>query len=352
MRTEALERVCAAKDVSILEALAIIDRGAHAMCCIVDESDHLVAVLTDGDVRRALLGGASLDSPALNYASTSPRTVRVGTSRAHVLDLMRSLSISALPEIDDVGRLVNLHTLSEITGATPLANPAVIMAGGKGTRLGELTRTTPKPLMTVAGRPIIEWIILGLVSDGVRNIYVSVNHLADQIVEHLGTGEAFGCSINYLTETPDNPLSTAGSLTLLPPEVTAEGAPPIIVMNGDLMVEFDTQTLLDYHASKGSALTIGTRAYTHRVPFGVLQTDSSRQVTDIVEKPDIEVEINTAIYCVQPELIGLLPYNQSSTMPDLAQICLDSGRAVTAWSITGDWIDVGTPNDLARAKGQ
>ncbi|MBN9612244.1 MAG: NTP transferase domain-containing protein, partial [Actinobacteria bacterium] len=249
-------------------------------------------------------------------------------------------------------------------GGSVLPNRAVIMAGGKGTRLGALTRNVPKPLITVAGRPIIEWVILQLVGSGIRRISISVNHLAEQIEERLGDGSRLGCAIEYLRESVDNPLGTAGSLTLLEKSRTEAGAPPLIVLNADLLVEFDAGELIRDHARTGAAITMGVKSYQHTVPFGVVEFDTAesdtaeptgsgtgRTITAITEKPTLEVPINTGIYCIDAELVRLLPYNRPSTMPELTQQCLDSGRRVSAWSIESDWIDIGTPNDLARAQG-
>lgn len=352
MGVENIQEFFVPSDATILSALAVIDRNGGGLCCLVDGSDRLTAVFTDGDARRALLRGAELTDQAQTHASSTPRVVPHGTTRAHVLDLMKSLRLSSIPEVDEDGRIVAVHTLSDIVGAPRLPNCAVIMAGGRGTRLGELTKHTPKPLMTVAGRAIIEWVILRLVNDGITQIFVSVNHMADQIIAHLGDGHAFGCTIEYLRETPDLPLGTAGSLTLLPEAVTAEDAPALIVLNGDLMVEFDASALVQQHQLTGVAMTMGTKSYQHSVPFGVVEVDSDRRITDIVEKPDLTVEVNAAVYCIDATLVQRLPYRQHSTMPELAQMCLDAEVPVIAWPLASEWIDVGTPQDLARAKGQ
>ncbi|WP_404393569.1 nucleotidyltransferase family protein [Humibacillus xanthopallidus] len=272
-----------------------------------------------------------------------------GTTRALVLDLMRAVRISVVPEVDAAGVLVGLHTLSEIVGSAPLPNVAVIMAGGRGTRLGELTKDTPKPLMTVAGRSIIEWIVLGLVGDGVREIWVSVNYLADQIEEHLGDGSRLGCSVRYLREDPALPLGTAGSLTLLRAE-RPDLTHPVLVMNGDLMVEFDANDLLDAHRRTRATLTMATRTYQHEVPFGVVESAGGR-VTAVSEKPTLSFDINAAVYAVEPRALAWLPSGEASSMPDLVETCLERDEVVTAWPITSEWIDVGTPTDLARAKG-
>ncbi len=343
-----LSDLTAHQSCTLIEALRVIDRGAEAICCLVDDDNRLSATLTDGDVRRALIAGASLEAAAIDHAQTRPMTVDRGTPRALVLDLMQSVRLRAVPEIDADRRLTALHTLSDLVSARELPNVAVIMAGGRGTRLGALTRDVPKPLMKVAGRSILEWIILGLVGDGIRTIHVSINHKADQVVEAIGDGSALGCEVTYLRESPDKPLGTSGSLTLIEQLPTQ----PMIVMNGDLMVEFDAARLLERHTTSGAVVTIGVRNYVHTVPFGVVDIDTDGQVTSIVEKPDLQTNINTAVYCINPETIALLPAGEPSTMPELVQLCLDAGKVVSAWPMASDWIDVGTPSDLARAKGQ
>jgi dTDP-glucose pyrophosphorylase len=346
-----LQEACAPTTASLRDVAIVIDTLASSLCMLTDAEGRLAGLLTDGDLRRALLRGANLDDPVLAHATTSPQTVASGSPRALVLDLMRALRISAVPEVEEDGTVVGLHTLSDVVGSDPLPNVAVIMAGGKGTRLGDLTKNTPKPLMTVAGRSIIEWIILNLVGDGIREVYVSVNHLADQIEEHLGDGGRLGCTVRYLREDPDHPLGTAGSLTLLRQE-RADLADPVIVMNGDLMVEFDTTQLLEFHRRRGAQITMGVRSYQHEVPFGVVESDAQHFVTAVTEKPTLRFNINAAVYAVEPAALNLLPEGKASTMPGLVQQCLDRGDRVAAWTISSDWIDVGTPVDLARAKGQ
>lgn len=349
---DTLAIACIDQTATILQALEVIDRSATGICCIVDDRAKLIAVLSDGDVRRALLAGGALSDSALAVAQHRPRTVPAGTSRAGVLDLMKSLRLSAVPEVDAESRLIALHTLSDIVGGHSLPNYAVIMAGGKGTRLGDLTRHTPKPLMTVAGRPIIEWVILGLVGDGVTRIFVSVNHMADQIIERLGDGSDLGCDIQYLREDTEHPLGTAGSLTLLPEDLITPASEPIIVVNSDIMVDFNARSLLRSHESSGASMTMGTKLYQHTVPFGVVDVESDRRVNSITEKPELAVEVNAAVYCIDAALVRKLPKGQPSTMPELAQICLSEGKSVFAWPLASEWIDVGTPADLARAKGE
>ena len=350
MTQRELQQACAPVDATLRDVAMVIDRLASSMCMLTDEDGRLFGLLTDGDLRRAMLGGATLDDPARPYATVKAQTVDAGTPRALVLDLMRALRIAAVPEIDDQRRILGLHTLSDVVGPEPLPHVAVIMAGGKGTRLGELTRDTPKPLMSVAGRSIIEWIVLNVIGGGIREIFVSVNHMADQIEEHLGDGSRLGCTIRYLREESDRPLGTAGSLRLLL-EARPDLTHPALVMNGDLMVQFDPAQLLEHHRRQEAAVTVSVRSYQHEIPFGVVESDDRNEVTAITEKPTISCDVNAGVYAVAPEAMRLLPEGRPSTMPELVQVCLDRGERVAAWRIDSEWIDVGSPVDLARAKG-
>jgi len=346
-----LEQACAPDSSSLREVMQVIDRHASSLCVLVDGGGRVVGVVTDGDLRRALLAGAGVDDPALPHATRTPRVVSEGSSRALVLDLMRALRISAVPEVDADFRIVRLHTLSDVVGSERLPNVALVMAGGPGSRLGRLTRDNPKSLMTVGGRAILDWIVLGLVGDGIREVYVSVNHLAERIEDHLGDGSQFGCTVRYLREERGRPLGTAGSLRLLH-EARPDLDEPVVVMNGDLMVDYDARALLAHHAAHGASVTLGVRSYQHEVPFGVVERGADGRVVAIAEKPTITLEINAAVYAVEPDVIGLLPEAVPSTMPELVEQCLARGLTVAAWALTEDWIDIGTPADLARAKGQ
>ena len=346
-----LTRVTLPQAATLWEVLECVDSSGLRVALLVDGQGRLTGLLTDGDVRRAILAGADLRSPAAPHASTAPHVVPAGHGRAGVLDVMRALGVSVIPEVDPEGRPTGLHTLSDAVGVPELANPAVVMAGGKGTRLGALTATTPKPLMEVAGRSILEWIVLNLVGGGVREVYVSVNHLADQVEQHLGDGAHLACTVRYLREEPDHPLGTAGSLGLLRQE-RPDLDVPVLVMNGDLMVEFDPGHLLSFHRSTGAAVSVSTRAYQHEVPYGVVEHDTDRVVQAISEKPVLVRVVNAGVYAVSPHVLDRVAPQTATTMPALIQDCLDRGEKVCAWPLTAEWIDVGTPVDLARAKGE
>jgi NDP-sugar pyrophosphorylase family protein len=305
---------------------------------------RLAGVVTDGDIRRALLGGRSLDEPVAPILTRSYLAVAPGDERAAVLELMRARRISAIPVVDSTGRPIGLHLLHEFLDRVSRTNWAVVMAGGQGTRLRPLTDSTPKPMLRVAGRPILERIVLHLVGIGITRIFVSVNYLGDVIESHFGDGSAFGARIDYLRE--ERPLGTAGALGLLPEPPTE----PLLLLNGDLVTSADLGGLLAFHVAGGFDATIGFRRYLHTIPFGSVERERDT-VVGLVEKPTIEREVNTGMYALDPAVVALVERNEPVSMPDLIATALEAGRPVGAFEIEDDWVDVGQREQLVRARG-
>jgi len=328
---------------TIRDALGAVDRGAAGIALATDEAGRLVGVATDGDIRRALLRGTSLDEPIGPVLNRSYTAVDRRQGRADALDLMLARHIDVVPVLDEAGRPVALHLLHAFLEPRARGNWAVIMAGGRGTRLAPLTDTVPKPMLRVAGRPILERIVLHLVGHGISRIFLSVNYLAEVIEDHFGDGRSLGVRIEYLRET--EPLGTAGALGLLPetPERT------LVVLNGDLVTNVDVGDLIDVHERGGFAATVGTRRYVHTVPFGCVERDGDR-ITGLEEKPAILREVNTGIYALAPHVVGQVPAGVPLTMPELIGRVLVRGEPVGAFEVEDDWVDVGQRDQLARAR--
>ncbi len=345
----ALRALTIGTDATVREAMEAIDAGALEIALVAEADDRLVGTVSDGDIRRALLRGARLEDRVRGCMSTAPHVVHEGASRAEVLDLMRARSLAQIPVVDGSGRLRGLHSLREVLGAAERPNAAVIMAGGKGTRLGELTRTVPKPMLPVAGRPILEHLVLHLVGSGVRRVLLSVAYLAEQIEDHFGDGSAFGCSIGYLREEPDRPLGTGGALALVEQEDRERG--PLLVLNGDLVTRFSVDGLLDAHQASGAAATVALRRYAHEVPFGVLEVEDDRLLR-IIEKPAVTWPVNAGIYMLEPRLLARVPTGCPYPLPSLIEDCVGRGEPVGVWESTDDWQDVGRPAELRSARGE
>ncbi len=328
----------------LIDALQSLDASALGIVLVEDGAGRLIGTLTDGDVRRALLGGASLAVPLDGYVHREFAAVAPTTSRAEVLDLMQSRWLSQVPIVDTKGRLVGLHTLHEILGASARENWVVVMAGGRGERLRPLTDTVPKPMIPVAGRPILERIVLHLVGFGFRRIFLAVNYKAHIIEAYFGDGSKFGCSIEYLRE--EEPLGTGGALSLLP----QPAAEPLLVLNGDLLTQFDAGSMIGFHDAGRYRATLGIHEYGHTIPYGVVDLQDDR-VRSMREKPSEVWQANAGIYVLDPELIARIPQNTYYPLPALVEECLQRDEPVGGFRIDNDWIDVGRQPELERARG-
>lgn len=330
---------------SLRDAMVALDAGGLEIVMVIQQECEVIGILTDGDIRRALLAGAALADPIDKHIQKKFFSVDQKASRAEVLDLMQSRRISQIPMLDHNGRLIGLHTLPEILGASPRPNWAVIMAGGRGERLRPLTDSIPKPMVRVAGRPILERIVLHLVGQGFRKIFLSVNYMAEVIEAHFGDGSTNGCEIQYLREK--EPLGTGGALALLP----AQPKHPLLVLNGDLLTQFDASGMLAFHVEGRHVATVGCYEYVHTVPYGVVDLCEGR-VTAIHEKPRESWTVNAGIYVLEPFLLARVPNGTYFPLPALVEECLDRNESVGAYRIAGDWIDVGSPKEFSKAIGK
>lgn len=329
-------------DASLRSVIACINRFDPKIVLVVDEEQVLLGTVTDGDVRRALLGGSDLNTPAAAVMNRAPRTLRVGDDPTEAFEIMRRLELRQIPVLDDGGRIVGLELLQGFLATEPMENLVVIMAGGQGRRLRPLTECLPKPMLPVGGRPILETIIEGFARHGFSEFVLSVNYLADQIKGHFGNGRRFGVHIDYLME--ERPLGTAGSLRLL----QSRPSQPFFVANGDILTTLDYRRLLQFHKSSGALATMCVQRYQHAVPFGVVQMERER-VLALREKPLYECYINSGVYVLEPSVIDFLPLDETFDMTQLIERLLIGGHPVSAFPLHEYWVDVGRMEDLNRA---
>ena len=329
---------------TIRDAMRVITENWREIALVADDDRRVVGVVTDGDIRRGLLSGLTLDSPVSAVMTADYIHVGVDADRASVLDLMKARGIRQIPVIDRERRLLGIHFLETLLGTADKPNSAVIMAGGEGRRLRPLTDRIPKPMVPVAGRPILERIVLQLVGHGVKRIYISVNYLAEVITGYFGDGGRFGCSIAYLRE--NTPLGTGGALSLLPERPRH----PLLVMNGDLVTQLDVTRLLEFHARERAVATLAARHHRVDIPFGVvIQRDN--QLLELQEKPSPQYLINAGIYVIDPEVLDLVPAGAFFPITSLFETLLARKQRVAVYPIEEDWIDVGRREELARARG-
>lgn len=341
---EKLHSSCLSHGRTLADAIRALNGPAEGMAIILNDSGKVAGVLTDGDVRRALMKESCLEAPLDPYLCRDFLYVTATDSREQILDLMQAKKIKHLPVLDDAGRLVGIHQLHAIVGGKELPNHAVIMAGGRGERLRPITENIPKPMIKVAGRPILERLVLHLVGSGITHIHISVNYLAEMIERYFGDGTRFGCRIHYLHE--EEPLGTGGALSLLP-EIPSD---PVLVLNGDLVTQVDFSGMLAFHATSRGIATIGYRPYSHQIPFGCIDLQGGR-VLNIQEKPIVERCVNAGVYILSPAAIGLVP-KKFFPITELFQTLLEQGEKISSYEITTDWADVGQHRDLSQARGE
>jgi dTDP-glucose pyrophosphorylase len=343
-RTDIIGRIRVRADGSILEAMQAIDAGAVEIAIVVDEAGGLIGLLTDGDIRRALLNGFTLESPITGIVNRRPYSMPETASRDEILAVMGRHSIRQIPLVDAGGCVTQIAWITDLIRADLRPNHAVIMAGGKGKRLHPLTQRTPKPMLEVRGRPILEHIIDQLRQYGVFKITLAVNHLREIIKAHFGNGERFGVRIDYLEE--DRPLGTVGALSLL----KEKPSHPLLLLNGDLMQQVNINSLLAFHDRHDVQATMCAVRYQMELPFGLIETEGSRLV-GLIEKPVHTVNSNAGIYVFNPGVLDLLGYNEPCDATDLLQRLLDAGKGVGVFTLYDHehWLDVGRKGDYDYA---
>lgn len=337
------ERTLIAPDATLRDALRNIDATGVGMALVVDPDRRLLGTLSDGDIRRALIRGEDLDGPCGAFANPDPASAPADMDAASRLGLLRSRKLRQLPLLDAEGRIAGLSTLADFLEMPDRPNAVVIMAGGKGTRLGELTQDTPKPMLKVGPRPMLDTVVDAFAAQGFRRIFLSINYRGEQIEGHFGDGSARGLDIRYLRET--RPLGTCGSLSLLP---GAEDD-PVLVTNGDVLTKIDYGQVLDGHAASGAAATVVVRDYEMQVPFGVVRADEGSRVLAIEEKPSFVHRINAGVYALSRLALEAVPSDRPFDMPELLQTLIASGHGVRSHRAEGYWVDVGRMADFARA---
>jgi len=343
-----LELFCVGRHSKAGEAVAQMDKSRLGIVLVIDEEQQLVGTVTDGDVRRAVLADVDLAQPvavllerkAAQYAK--PITAPVTADRAHWLALLKEHRILHLPLLDDAGRVVGLSTLDEFVPDALAPPRAVIMAGGAGTRLRPLTDDTPKPMLPVGDRPLMEIMIEQLRQSGVRRVDVTAHHKLGKIVEHFGDGAAFGVEMGYVTE--DLPLGTAGGLGLMAPP-----AETTLVINGDILTQVDFRAMLAYHREHHAELTVAVGQYDLQVPYGVVECDGAA-VQRLTEKPRMRFFVNAGIYLLEPSVYGLIPKRRRFDMTDLIAELLAQQRVVVSFPIREYWLDIGQPADYEEAQ--
>jgi dTDP-glucose pyrophosphorylase len=328
---------------TIIDALRRLNElsGGVMTLIAVDQDGVMTGTLTDGDVRRALLGGAQLTDPITVAMRRSFAAMRGKRPDVEAMKQARAKGIKLLPLLDDDGRVIEAYDLNVTRSVLPLR--AILMAGGKGERLRPLTLATPKPLLEVGGKAIIDYNIEALARVGITDVTVTTRYLADMIALHFANPVA-GVKVKCVKE--EHPLGTIGAAALVP---HSHPAGDTLVMNSDLLTTISFEDMYLRHTSENAAITVAAVPYAVSVPYAILATDGPR-VTSIEEKPTYSHYANAGIYIVANRLLDALPADERVDATDLIGQAIAAGEKVVYFPINGTWIDIGTPTDFRLAQ--
>ncbi len=326
------------KAVEVLEKNRLIGIGL-----VIDKDKRLVGTVTDGDIRRAIIKHCGMDTPVAQLMNHQPAVVKAGDSQEKGLLLMAKNFIARLPVVDDAGVIVGLLSKDTVPMSSNYDNSVLLMAGGFGRRLYPLTKDTPKPLLKVAEKPILEAIVDQLAQQGFNKLFMSLHYRAEMVRDYFGDGSDWNVTIQYLEE--DAPLGTAGALGLIHSDTSVY---PVVVINGDLMTRLNYGRLLEFHKEQGGLATLCVKEYEHQIPYGVVEVEQG-QVSLIDEKPSYKCFVNAGIYVLDEAVVRAVDKNRPLAMTDLLSGLVGEGGQVNVYPIHEYWLDIGRLSEYGRA---
>jgi dTDP-glucose pyrophosphorylase len=329
-------------NATIGQAIRNLDQTKIKIVLVANETGMLEGTISDGDIRRGLLKGLDLNSHIASVIHRNALVVPPEMAGDLVLQLMVANKIQQIPVVDEKFCIVGLHLWDDITTPPTRANLMVIMAGGIGKRLHPHTENCPKPLLPVAGKPMLEHIIDCAKREGINNFVLAIHYLGHMIEDHFGNGEQLGVQIDYLRE--ESPLGTAGALSLLNPLPDA----PFVVTNGDVITDIRYGEMLDFHTRYAATATMAVRLHEWQHPFGVVQTQGV-EIVGFEEKPIARSHINAGVYALDPTALSVLTADTHCDMPTLFERLQVMKKRTIAYPMHEPWLDVGMPADLNTA---
>ncbi|MGQ0671781.1 MAG: sugar phosphate nucleotidyltransferase [Hyphomicrobium sp.] len=338
LRIPRLDPLLCNSATTLNEVLARIEAATpHLFQIVVDTDRHVLGTVTDGDLRRAILRGGTLTDQVENCMRATPILGRMGEDDANRILVHRTWF---LPVVDAAGRLDHVLVARRLN--LPLTR-ALVMAGGFGKRLGDLTKSTPKPLIPVAGRPVLDRVLEQIEAAGVTTIDISVHYLADQIKDFI-TQRKGSAAVRFIEEKA--PMGTAGALA----QIASDLDSPVLIANGDVLTGVDYAALHQFHSSHGYDGTVAVKSYEFEVPFGVIRQTSEGQFAGIDEKPRMNYFVAAGIYYLSPEFAALTPRGRPVDMPEVITNGALAGLRIGLFPVHEYWKDVGRPADLAAAE--
>lgn len=318
-------------------------KNPYEIVLITDKCNELIGTVTDGDIRRALLKHFTNDKKISFIMNKNPITFKQNTPKAKINACLEKYNIKQIPLLDQDNKVVDIFLSSSLESRPALQNPVFLMAGGFGKRLQPLTNNTPKPMLKLGDKAILEIIIDSFISQGFQKFYISTHFEADQITDYFGDGSRLGITINYVHE--EKPLGTAGALGLLPKDLEL----PIVMMNGDLITRVDFSKIINFHNKDSAHITMCTRKFDFQVPYGVIKLDG-RRIKKIEEKPTQSFFVNAGVYIINPKIFTDMDGTSYIDMPDLIKENIESGKNVTTFPMHEYWLDIGKIDNYKKAQ--
>ncbi|KRB57284.1 nucleotidyltransferase family protein [Flavobacterium sp. Root186] len=311
-----------------------------AILFVVDKEDRLIGALTDGDVRRGLLKGFSIESNVDEIIQTNPRYIKKGENNLKQIIEYREGDFRVVPIVDENHKVVNVINFRKIRSYLPI--DAVIMAGGRGQRLQPLTDSLPKPLLKVGGKAIMEHNLDRLALFGIDDFWVSVKYLGEKIEDHFGDGKDKNVKIEYVWE--NEPLGTIGAVS----QIKNFEHDYVLVTNSDLLTNIDYEQFFLEFIKEDADLAVLTIPYQVNVPYAVLETENG-VVKSFKEKPIYTYYSNGGIYLIKKEMLKFIPENVFFNATDLMEELIRNKKKVISFPFSGYWLDVGKHEDFEKA---
>lgn len=321
------------------EALQLLDQNGNGFLAITDPQRKLIGIITDGDIRRAMLNRQFELEKIINK---KPTTITSDVPHVKIKQELKRIHRRHMPVVDANGILVEVVVLDDFE-VTLKENWVVVMAGGMGTRLGGLTKETPKPMLTVGDKPILQGIMESFKSQGFYRFLLCVNYKSHVIEEYFGNGQAFGVEIRYTKE--DKRMGTAGALSLIDFDLEH----PLFVVNGDVLTSINFEDFLNFHIVNKSDATMCVKNFSFEVPYACVDFNDQNVLIGLREKPSYEYFVNTGMYVLQPEVIAAIPKNIFYDMPSLFEELMTKGKHTKVFKIDEYWLDIGRPSDYNKA---
>jgi len=345
MSTDSWRKALLPANATLHQAISCLDESTFQIAIVIDEDGRLLGTLTDGDIRRGLLRGLQMSSTVDSIIQREPLVVPPKLGRDIVLQLMQANKVHQLPVVDNNRCVVGLHLWDELFAPSKRPNVMVIMAGGRGTRLGEHTENCPKPLLPIGGKPMLEHIIERAKAEGFEQFVLAIHYLGQMIEDHFGDGKKLNVKIEYLRENA--PLGTAGALGLLQTRPTNS----FLVTNGDVLTDIRYGEMLDFHIRHNAFATMAVRLHEWQHPFGVVKT-SGVNIIGFEEKPVARSHINAGIYVLEPSVLDSIGVNEHCDMPTLFMRVQKKQASTIVYPMHEPWLDVGRPADLEKARNE